>query len=382
MLLMPMSTAALLGGLLTLIATPPNIIVSERLAEAGLEPFALFDFTPIGLAVLALGIAVLVPFGGRLLRPRTPSDAPAGSGGVAIVAGDELVDGYEIGEIARLRIPGDSPLVGRSTANARLRELYDVNVVTLRRRNVRSGRMMRLRRTSQVELQAGDQLEVRGMAENVDRLCGDQRLEFMNYRSEPDAVLAEVLLTPRSRLIGKTLMDVRFRNRYGVNVLSVRRQGKPLESELATTPLAFADTLLVAGSPRSMELLRGEAGDFVVVSRTRELGTKGRMTRHEVATISVIAGMIVLLAFNVLPAVVVVLLAAVCMVLTGSISMEAAYSSVNWQSVVLIAAMLPLATALQKTGGMEVIIGQLNPLVGMGDHATMVGLFILTAALG
>lgn len=381
-LLMPMSTAALLGGLLTLIATPPNIIVSERLAEAGLEPFALFDFTPIGIAVLLLGMAVLVPFGGRLLKPRAPADAPAGAGGVAVVPGDELMGGYEVGEISRMRVLNESPLVGKGLAHSQLREQYNVNVVSLRRPQGNSGRKVRVGRTSQAQLRPGDELEVRGSAHDVERLCSEQQLKFMGRRSEPDAVLAEVLLPPRSRLVGKTLVDVQFRNRYSVNVLSVQRQGRPLESDLATTPLAFADTLLVAGSPRNIELLRSEAGDFVVVARTRELDPRGAMSRREMATIAVIAGMILLLMLNAMPAVIVVLLAAVCMTFTGIVSMEAAYRSVNWQSVVLIAAMLPMATALQKTGGMDVIIGQLDPLVGLGNHATMVGLFIITAALG
>lgn len=382
LLLMPMSTAALLGGLLTLIATPPNIIVSERLADAGLQPFALFDFTPIGIAALLIGMAVMVPLGGRLLRPRAPVNSPAGAGGAAIVPGEELISGYDVGLIARMRVRPDSPLVGVTPAAAELRKRYDTNVVSLRRGNSRGSRMSRVQRTAEEPLQAGDQLEVRGSAENLEKLAAEQRLEFQGYRSTPDAVLAEVLLTPRSRLIGRTLAEVKFRNRYSVNVLSIRRQGQTLQEHLANVPLRFADTLLVAGSPGKIEMLKRDAGDFVVVSRTREMAPRGRMSREEVATLVVIAGMVLMLAFSVMPAVLVVLVAAVSLVLSGTVSMEGAYRSVNWQSVVLIAAMLPVATALQKTGGLDVVVRQLDPLVGMGPYLTMFGLFLVTAALG
>lgn len=382
LLLMPLSVAALLGGLLTLIATPPNIIVSEALAGAGVEPFRLFDFTPIGLVLLAAGIAVLVPFAGRLLPARAPVDRPAGSDPVATVAGAELVKGYEIGEIARVRVHGDSPLVGRSVVDAALKQRYGVTVVAVRRRQARGGRMTRLPRTSQVSLHGGDELELHGDAEAVERLCREQGLEVTGRRGTPDAVLAEVLLTPRSRLIGRTLADLRFRSRYGVNVLSLRRRAQAVEGDIATLPLEFADTLLVSGSPERIDLLRGETGDFVVVAQTKELVGRGPMSRHEVATLAVLVGMLLLLAFDVVPSVVAVLLAAMALVLTGSVDMEGAYRAISWQSVVLIGAMLPMATALEKTGGIETVISLLRPFAAGGPLALLVGVFLLTAALG
>lgn len=382
LLLMPMSVAALLGGLLTLIATPPNIIVSEQLAGAGFEPFSLFSFTPIGVAMLALGLALLVPLAPRLLPARAPIDRPAGTDGVVRMSGAELAKGYDIGEIARVRVKPGSGLIGHSPGELRLRQHYGVNVLSIRRRIGRGIRRERLPRTTDEPIAADDDLELKGSGDAIARLCDVFGLELMGYRSESDAVLAEVVILPRSRLIGQSLVDSRFRTRYHVNVLSIRRGGQTLEEDIATEPLRFADTLLVAGSPRRIDELRREAGDFVVVARTAPLASEGRLSRGEVTTLAVIAGMITLLAVNGFPAVVTVLLAAVCLVVARCVDMETAYRSMNWQSVVLIAAMLPMATALQKTGGVDLVIDQLSPILAAGPLALMAGTFVLTAILG
>ena len=381
-LLMPMSVAALLGGLLTLIATAPNIIVSEQLAAAGYEPFSFFSFTPVGVVMLLVGMAILVPFAARLLPPRTPVDAPAAGDGVTRVSGEELVKGYGIGEIGRVRVAAGSPLVGNTTRALGIRNRYGVSVLSVRRRTGRSGRRRRLPRTTEELIAAGDELELRGSTEAVTRLCDELGLELAGFRSEPDAVLAEVLLTPRSRLVGQSLVDVSFRTRYMVNVLSLRRGGKSYEGDLATEPLRFADTLLVAGSPARIEQLRREYADFVVIAQSTPLARERSMSGRELATMTIIAGMIGLLAFDIVPAVVAVLLAALSLILFRCVDMETAYRSVNWQSVILIAAMLPMATALQKTGGIDFVLQLLSPVLLRGPLALMTGIFILTALLG
>jgi len=382
LLLMPVAVAALLGGLLTLIATPPNIIVAQQLAAAGYQPFHFFSYTPVGIVMIAVGLAVLVPFAGWLLPARAPADRPAGSGGVVHVSGEELARGYEIGEIARVRVPASSRLVGTTARDLGLRQRFGVNVLSVRRCIGRGERRERLPQTAEQVIAADDELELSGGAEAVARLCDDIGLELIGFRSEPDAVLAEVVLLPRSRLIGRTLIETRFRTRYRVNVLSLRRSGRPFEGDLATVPLQFADTLLVAGSPRHIEELRGEDVDFVVVAQTAPLLDEVGLTGREATTLAILLGMVALLAFNALPAVVAVLLAAVALVLTRCIDMETAYRSMNWQSLILIAAMLPMATALQKTGGVDAVIGLLTPVLSAGPIALLAGIFVLTAALG
>lgn len=381
-LLMPVSVAALLGGLLTLIATPPNVIVSQQLAAAGFEPFHFFSFTPVGLLMIVVGLAILVPFGGRLLPSRAPIDRPVGSSGVARVSSEELARGYEIGEIVRVRVPARSPLIGTTPAQMGIRQRYGVNVLSVRRCLRRDGRRERLPRTAEQVIAPDDELELSGDAETVARLCDEVGLERIDSRSAPDAVLAEVVLLPRSRLIGKTLVDTRFRTRYRVNVLSLRRGGRPYEGDIGTVPLAFADTLLVAGSPQHIEELRDEETDFVVVAQAAPLTSEGGLTRPETTTLAILVAMIGVLAFDLLPAAVAVLLAAVALVASRCVDMETAYRSMNWQSLVLIAAMLPMATALQKTGGVDAAIRLLTPILAAGPIALLAGIFVLTALLG
>lgn len=379
LLLIPVSIAAALGGLLTLISTPPNLIVANELQAAGYAPFGFFDFTPLGLAALAIGVVVLTVFGGRLLPSRAPADGPA-SNGPAVVPGPELMQEYEVGATVRVLVRSTSLLVGRSPTEAGLRQRYGVNVVAIRRRG--PGGRRRLPHTGSQGLRAGDEVDLQGPAEAVERLVEEQELRRVETPEEPDAMLAEVLLTPRSRLIGRTLAEVGFRERYGLNVLSVRRRGERLGETHATMPLRFADSLLVAGTPERIEALKREAGDFVVVAQAEEAPPHGPLTPRQLAAIAAIVGMMALLAFEVVPAVIAVLLAAAAMVLTKVLDMEAAYRSINWESVVLIAAILPMATALEKTGGMDLIVRQLGALESAGPLALLAALFVVTGVLG
>jgi di/tricarboxylate transporter len=382
LLLIPLSVGSLLGGLLTLIGTAPNIVIANQLAASGFAPFRFFDFTPIGLVMLAAGIAFMVLFGGRLLPARASADGPAAPDGVVTVPGEELVRGYDVGRIVRLRVPRDSPLIGTSPAAAGLRQAYGVNVVAIRRRSGPTGRVHRVPRTSEEQLQVDDELDVQASAGALERLQAEQRLEPVGAPAEPEAMLAEVLLTPRSRLIGRSLADVRFRTRYGANVLSLRRQGRIVEGPLGEIPLRFADTLLVAGSRHRIELLRGEPGNFLVVAQADDADHRGgRLTPRQVRAIAIMVGMMLLLTLELVPAVIAVLLAAIAMVLAGCIDMEVGYRSINWESVVLIAAILPMATALQKTGGMAVLVAQLEPVGAAGPLAMMAALFLVTGLL-
>ncbi len=381
LLLLPLAVGALLGGLLTLIATPPNIIVSNQLVAAGYAPFGFFDFTPVGIVMLATGTAVLTLFGDRLLPTRAPIDRPVGADDVATVSGDDLVRGYFTGQIVRLRVAEESPLVGLSPAAAALRHRFRVNVVTIRRPRGASRVMERVQRTGDEPLQIGDEIDVHATPDAVMQLLAEARLDLVGDRSEPDAVLAEVLLPPRSRLIGQTLAEVRFRTRFGANVLAIRRNGAALDGDLATMPLHFADLLLVAGSPRRIEHLRREGGEFVVVAQARAPERQGRLSRREGATLLVLGGMLVLLTMEIVPAAVAVLLAAACLVLTRAVDMPEAYRQINWETVVLIAAILPMATALQKTGGMEAIVAQLEPIGAAGPLAMLAALFVLTGTM-
>jgi di/tricarboxylate transporter len=382
LLLIPLSVGSLFGGLLTLIGTAPNIVVSNQLAAAGHAPLRFFDFTPVGAVLLGAGLATMAAFGGRLLPARASAQGPTAEDGVASVPGEELVRGWRVGTITRLRVAAGSPLVGQSPAAAALRQRYGVNVLAIRRRHPATGRRHRLPATSDAPLHAEDEIDVQAASDAVARLRRDADLHDVGLPPEPEAMLAEVLLTPRSRLIGSTLGELRFRTRYGANVLSIRRHGELLEGRLAEVTLRFADMLLVAGAPHRIEMLRRDVSDFVVVAQADERANhRGRLNARQYAAIGIMLVMMTLLTLEAAPAVFIVLAAAVAMVLARCLDMEMAYRSINWESIVLIAAFLPMATALQKTGAMGLVVAQLSPVAESGPLAMMAAIFLLTGVL-
>jgi di/tricarboxylate transporter len=242
--------------------------------------------------------------------------------------------------------------------------------------------MRRVPKTADEPLRADDELDVHGPAAAVERLCAEQQLELVRNGRPEEEVLAEVLLTPRSRLIGQTLAGVRFRSRYGVNVLSLRRQGLPVEGNLATKPLRFADTLLVVGSRERIDLLRGEASDFVVIARSQTANTDSGWSRREYLALAIVATMLVLLTFDLTSPVTAVLLAATSMVLSGCLDMPAAYEEISWATVILIGAIRPMATALQKTGAVDLIVAVLVPTGEAGPVPMLTATIVLTGVMG
>jgi di/tricarboxylate transporter len=379
-LLIPLSFASLLGGMLTLIGTPPNIVVANQLASEGLPPFAFFDFTPIGVVMLVAGIGFMLLFGSRLLPERASAGGDPNADGTPSLSASELAHGYRVGELAVLRVRSSSPLIGRSLADAQVRRRYGVTILRVRSRSLRDS--VPWSRAAAGVLRVGDVLDVQGSPEAIESLQRQEALAPLDDPRERTPLrMAEVLLTPRSRLIGQTLADARFRERYGVHVVSVRRLGDVLEADLAQVPLRFGDTLLVTGPASRIDLLRKEAGDFVVVAQGRNDGREAGLSRRAYVAVSVMVGMMVLLTFELVPPVTSVLLAAVLMVLVGALNVEEAYRSINWESVVLIAGILPMATALEKTGGMQLVVDQLGPLAAFGPLVMAGALFVITSTL-
>jgi di/tricarboxylate transporter len=378
-LLMPMAFGSLLGGMLTLIGTAPNLVVANQLEAAGYAPFGFFTFTPVGAVMVGGGVLFMTLFGTRLLPARAPVGKPVGADEVSAIPPDEMLDDYRVGTLSRMRVLPGSPLVDVSPAAADLRRHYGVAVLRiLPRLRVPVGPG---RREAPDTLMPGDLVDVQGEPEAIERVEAELGLESIDGAPvEADLHLAEALLTPRSRLIGQTLAGTRFRDRYGVHALSIRRGGQPIEGDVAKAELRFGDTLLVTGPRRKIELLRGEGGDLVVVARAADTAAAERLSTRAMIALAIMLGMMAVLTLDLLPAVTAVLLAAVLMVLSRSLDIEAAYRSINWESVVLIAGILPMATALEKTGGMRLVVGELGRLGGMGPLAVLAVVFLFTSA--
>jgi di/tricarboxylate transporter len=266
-LLIPLAFSSLLGGLMTLIGTPPNILVSAALDEYGFEPFQFFDFTPVGLAVVVAGIAYMSLIGRRILPSRDPAREMAG--GEA-----DLDQVYGLQErLFVLDVPQDSPLVGKSLAESRVGSALGLNVMGIERRG-----HMELAPDPAIVFEPGDRIVVQGQRETLQALG---RPDYLSLESEtvaleelisPEVGFAEVTLPPRSRLVGRTLRELDFRHRFhGCLVLAVWRDGAPLRTHLATTELASGDVLLVHGYRSQLEKM-GESPEFLVSTIFDPLG--------------------------------------------------------------------------------------------------------------
>jgi di/tricarboxylate transporter len=384
-LLLPMAYAGSIGGMLTLIGTPPNLVVTTELSRAGLEPFNFFSFTPIGLLILAMAIIFILTLGAVLL----PSEARESGGQTPDrLSLFDLVQAYGIDDrFHMLKLGPDSPLIGTTVGQALLRTRFGVTVIALER-NVR-GKPIAVPVMIDADYRSGDVLFMTGseaaVAALIESVAGLRRIpiEERHLATVKEEVgLAEVLLAPRSELNGHTIREVRFREDYGLSVLGILRKGRPLREDLLDTRLEFGDSLLVGGGWRQIEPLQRNLNNFIVLTLPREMDEVAPYRERAPWALGIVAIMLVLMTFSLVPTVTAVLLAGLAMVLARCVTMEEAYKAVNWQSVVLIAGMLPMATALDKTGALKLIVdGLVDTLGDLGPIALMGGLFLLTTVL-
>jgi di/tricarboxylate transporter len=377
-LLMPLAFGSLLGGMTTLIGTPVNILVGDALRFAGWEPFSLLDFTPVGLIALGVGVLYMVVVGYRLLPDRTPAERFAKAADPDI----DLVDLYRLGErLFRARVPTGSPLVGKTLAECGLRQDFELSVVGLERRGDTD-----LAPASDTVLRRGDMLLVEGMVDHLEWAQATNRLDVQpevgihdrDLQSEMVGI-TEVILSPHSRLPGKSLSDIQFREKYNLTVLAILRDGLPRRTGLATMPLRFGDTLLVQGPRQNFRILRREP-DYVVLGGVQD-GVDVRSRKAPLA-VGIVVLMLLLVIAGWLPIAAATLLAGISMVLTGCLTMDEAYQSIEWKAVFLVAGTLPLGIALEKTGTAGLLASLVVDAVGpYGPMALMAGFYILTNSL-
>ncbi len=377
-LLMPLAFGSLLGGMMTLIGTPPNILASDALRTAGLEPFSLLDFAPVGVPALILGV-VFTALVGRRLLPKRPTSERFGD---AIGPDEELVDLYRLGErVFRARVPAGSPLIGQTLISCGLREDFELSVVGLQRQGKTA-----LSPDKDTELRQGDVLLIEGMvdhlvwAEATGRLDVQPEVGINDGDLQSEVVgIAEVILSPHSRLVGKTLADIQFREKYQVSVLAILRDGRPRRTALVELPLRFGDTLLVQGPRQYLRILQREP-DFVVLGDLEAVPAM-RVKKAPLA-VGLMLVMLVPVIMGWLPIAASALLAGILMVITGCLTMDEAYGSIEWKAVFLVAGTLPLGIAMEKTGTAAFLAGLMVDAVGgYGPLALLAGFYILTNLL-
>ena len=349
-LLMPLSFGTLLGGLTTLIGTPPNIIIASfRASETG-QGFAMFDFTPVGLGVAALGVVFVALIGWRLLPLREHGEKEA----EAIFH----VEDY----ITEVRLPEESPYVGHRLVDLETLAQGDIAVVALVRRKDRM-----LAPSSFLRLQAGDILILESDTATLQKVVEDAKLDRLgaaelsveNLRSERVG-LVEVVVAPGSRMEGRTARSLRLHTRFGVNLLGVARQGERVAERLGHIRFLAGDVLLLQGEREALPETLAALGCLPLAAREIVLG------RRPVSAVApVVFGVAVLaLATGVLPPHIAFVSAVAALVLLGQIGPRDLYEAVDWPVVVLLGAMIPIGAALETTGASAVVTGPILALEG------------------
>ncbi len=370
-LLLPMAFAAQLGGMLTLVGTPPNIVLSAALEESGQRPFGFFEFAMVGVPLLGVYLLYVLSPARKLIRV---DDASEESRGATL---KELGRDYGLlQKLFRLRLQAGSPLIGKTLEQTRIHPTYGVQVLDIQKpKPPRIAPFLPKLPSvpnipdSTTVIEAGSLLVVEGEEENVRRLAEECRAEVESLlpgtRGLPrEHGVAEVVLTQRSRFKGRSLAEEHFGSRYKVRALGIRRNGSPLPLPFVRTKLEFGDTLLVHGNWDDIDLMRHDPRNFIVVGGPDQLDVEPLLTGRSIRAALCVMGMVGLILTGWVPLVFAVLLTAVSLVLLGCLKMEDAYRAVSWESVLLIAAMIPMGTALQVTGGVDAISQALVDLLG------------------
>ena len=372
-LLIPLAFGSLLGGVTTLIGTPPNIIANSKLLEAGLAPFKLFDFAPIGLIIATSSILYMVLIGRHLL--------PAYANSAHSEESFELSSAYRINDfLAELTLLSHSPLIGRTIIEANLGEKFDITVIGFRR----DGRLQ-LGELPNVHLRQDDLLFVRGIPEkmaaisqNIGVAISENPKLTAEDLNSADAILAEVVVSHKAPFLGRTIAKAAFRARYGVSVLAIWREEAPIRRPLRKAYLRLGDTLLLHGRRERIEALRNDIS-FLLLKAPE--GLSPRLNKAPI-NLLIFVSMITLVGFGVLNIAVAAVSGAILSVITGCLNMDEAYKSIEWKTVFLIAGMLPLGIAMEKTGTATLLSDLIiSGLGGFGVLGILSGLFLLTTLL-
>lgn len=374
-LVMPLAFGTIMGGMATLL-TSSNIVVSSALMEQGYPGFGLLDFGRLGVPVVIVGTAYLAIIGRRWLPEQSPVQRMAQE-----QLPTDLFEIYRLGErLIAGRIPPGSTLIGQPLQQSGLREGYNLNVVALRR----GGRTLSPLDPT-ICLEAEDQLLLEGRPDDLSAQALAPLLQIMQPVGwgEADlerggAQLVEAALTPRSHWIGQTLRQVHFREKYGVNVLAIWRNARSVRTRLWELPLQFGDALLLQASPQNLALLQSEQELIVLFNHRRAPVAAGKFW---IGLGLALAACSMAIAFPAQTAEW-FLLGALGMVLSGVLSMDQAYRAVDWRSIFLLAGMLPIGTAMIKSGAAASLAeGLLRVLEPYGAAAVLIGLFLTTALL-
>ena len=397
-LLMPLAFASSMGGMMTLIGTPANLIVSDTLVSAGYEPLGFFSFLPVGIVTLVVGILYLLPATKMLAPKEKVKDAKKGGKTLK-----ELVKEYGVTEnLFRIHIKDhEAKVIGQTLADLNIYREYGINVLELRRS---SGQNRFVRTVNQqlaspdLVLKQNDVLYLSGDLEMITKFTEDYSLRLLDNHTDEidgsssnasldffDIGVAELLIMPSSSMINRTILEAGFRSKFSVNVLGIRRKKEYILNDLGDVKMHDGDVLLVQGAWKDIARMKKESTNWVVLGEPLQEAAKVTLDYKAPIAAAIMIGMVIMMVVESIPVAPVtsVLLAAVLMVITGCVrSVEAAYKTINWQTIVLFAAMLPMSIALEKTGVSEMISnGIVTGLGSSGPLLLLAGIYAATSVM-
>lgn len=384
-LMMPLSFAALMSGMLTLVATAPNLVVSAELGRQGYSEFGFFAITPFGIPILIMGIGYMLV--ARRFLPGGKAEPGQPGGMRPTLAG--FVETYALaGREHRLRVLPASPMVGATLDSIGLPAGAGISIIALER----SGRFSRqlLQPTAKTEIRADDILLV-DVTEgaNIAALCEERALErldlvgtYFNDRSQ-EIGMAEVIVPAESMLLGRSVREMGFRGRTGLTAIGLRRGSAGLTGDIAARELKVGDTLLVVGSWKDIERVRPEDAGVVLLSLPVEveqvLPAPGKAPQAIFCLLLVVGLMVSGVVANVHAA----LIGCVLMGAMGCLAMTSSYRAIDWKTIVLIVGLMPFSIALERTGGVDLVVdGVIAAVSGAGPHVLLGALFFMTMVTG
>jgi di/tricarboxylate transporter len=395
-LLMPLAFAGSLGGMLTMIGTPPNLVIHDTLVKAGHKGLSFFSFLPVGIICIALGVILLLPLSKLLIKKDEKSEKDKKGKSLS-----DLAVEYRIAQnLYRLKVRQESEATGKKLRELAITVKYGVRVLEIRRRAAAPG----LFSSAGVEqyvaeaesvVLAGDMLYVSGDFHDIRRLAGDYGFNLVDTRESEEGTpefagklrfdsigIAEVILLPKSNLVNLKVSASGFYEKYKVSILGIQRRNDYILHNLRDEKMQPGDVLLVQGEWQNIERLSGDSNDWVVVGRPLQEAPKTKRGKEAIAAFIMVL-MIASMVLEIVPVVTSVLVAAILMVLTGCFrNVEDAYQTINWQSVVLIGSMLPVGIALEKTGATGFVTqGLVGGIGGYGPWVLLAGIYFSTSLL-
>ncbi len=406
--LMPLAFAGSLGGMLTLIGTPPNLVIDEVLTEAGFKPLAFFSFFPVGIIVIAIGIIVLMPLSKIFLSKK--QNGKKKNNGKSL---DDLVDEYQLlDNLHRYIVPSKRTaaaidengqmmdIVGKTLKDLSIQKKYGVSIIEIR--NEKKSRLGLVKDVNQNMAKSSstiavhDTLFIMGDEEKIERFAQDYDLRKMKDVKIDfyDLGLTEIVVMPTSNFAGLRIGDANLRKRFGINVLGVKRGGSSSDGKvgkeyitdnLIATKLHVGDMLLVQGEWTNLAHLTADTTNWVVLDQPEKTADKVLLDYKAPVAAAIMLLMIAMMVFDFIPVapVTAVIIAGLLTVFAGCFrNVEAAYKTINWESIVLIAAMMPMSTALEKTGASALVSqGLVDSLGSMGPTALLAGIYFTTSLM-